>query len=90
MNYVKIKAKSPSINLSLFVPEKETGKVLKAIQAKHLDESAMAGESSYKLFGGTWQWVDNNHLSVSMRRVRINDQKARQLKNILQQLAIIQ
>jgi len=87
-NFVKLKASSPHINISLFVPEKEIGKKLKEIQDIH-GKTPMDMQDQYKDFPGLSHWVNKNFLSVTMRRVRIADQKARRLKYRLQPLAVI-
>lgn len=80
MNYVKIKANSPHIKLSLFVKESDTCKVLKAIQAKHMNTAA-SGNQKYCPYKG---WIDENFLSVSMKRVTLDNNKSRLLKPIVE------
>jgi len=87
-NFVKIQAQSPNFLIKLFIPERETGKVLKAIQEKHSQYPADM-QDEYKDVPGLSSWVNKNFLSVTMRRVRITDQKARRLKDRLQPLALI-
>ena len=71
-NYVKIKANSPCITYSLFVKESDTSKVLLAIREKHMQTREYSGDN-YSYYGG---WKDNNHLTVSMRRVILPKNKS--------------
>jgi len=88
MNFVKVRATSPHINLNLFVPEKEIGKTLKEIHDIH-GKTPMDMQDEYNGFLGLSRFVNKNFLSVTMRRVRIEDKKARKLKQRLLPLAII-
>jgi hypothetical protein len=88
MNFVKVRATSPHINLNLFVPEKEIGKTLKDILEIH-GKTPMDMQDEYRDFPGLSHFVNKNFLSVTMRRVRIEDKKARKLKQTLAKLAII-
>lgn len=88
MNFVKVKATSPHINLNLFVPEREIGKTLKQIHDIH-GKTPMDMQDEYKGFAGMSRLVNKNFLSVTMRRVIINDGKARKLKEKLSPLAKI-
>lgn len=71
MNYVKITAKSPFINVSLFVKESDCGKVLKGLQAMHM-KNPVSQNDQYCPYKG---WVNENFLSVKMRKVRINNKR---------------
>lgn len=68
MNYVKITAKSPFINVSLFVKESDCGKVLKGLQAMHM-KNPVSVNDMYCPYKG---WVNENFLSVKMKRVIIH------------------
>ncbi len=78
MNYVKIKAHSPHIKLSLFVKESDTCKVLTAIREKHMKTPAI---SSYCPYMG---YTNENFLSVSMKRVKLDNNKRKLLQPIVE------
>ena len=82
--FVKVRAKSPHIDLKLFVPEKEIGKKLEELQLLH-SKTAPTGNTNYRPYTG---WVDDNYLTVVMKRVCIDSQKAKRLKPVLDKLNV--
>ncbi len=72
MNYVKIIAKSPYLDYKLFVKENQTGKVLNRLQELHSNTPASNGRN-YDAYKG---WLNDNFLSVTMRRVIVPNKKA--------------
>lgn len=74
MNYVKIIVKSNYVDLRLFIKENETFKVLELIRSIH--GHTKAGAHDYSPYRGHYQRPPNN-LHVSLRKVRIDNKRAR-------------
>ena len=74
MNFIKVKAKSNYIDLSLFVKEADSYNILQLIREIHC--YTKPGALDYSPYRGSYQKPAND-LCVTIRRVRIANNKAR-------------